>query len=240
MRVAYAHGIELCQPLIQQRPDVAAFVISLAMFYRDLSRTAKLPGELPQAVQWDERAVEALQAFTRQHPDNRHAARLLLEVLIQYAGHLDAAERRDEAIQRWSEAIELYPRAERSPTDGDATVDLLFLARLGLADILRQAGDYQRVLTQAEKMAAENTDRNSSFTAARLFAYVASAVGQDLSRAEADRNLLAARFLDAAINCLTRAADAGYFQSRAHRQQLREDPVFRILEDEERFRSLLP
>ncbi len=240
MQAAWQSGIALCRRVLDHHPDAIDFAIELGMFYRDLGSAAERRSDLTQAADWTRQAVELLEPLVQQQPQEGFAARLLLENLLQYAGYLQAQGQSAEAIPRWEQAIRVCPLAPRAPSDGKTTADLLFLARVGLADSLHKLGDTDQLLRQAESMARENSDTHSHFTAARLFALAGQlAAAADPAAGDTPPTPRAAACYDAALKNLQQAAAAGYFASPENRQALTEEPDFKPIQSHPQFQKLL-
>jgi serine/threonine protein kinase len=234
-------AVAILEKLAADHPQDLKIAAALAEVYLRMHIVLSDRGEDASAVEWTGRQIQMLRLLARRDPHNLSVGRRQLwEALAQRGEAWMRLGRLAEALADFKEAVELAQGSK------DEEVFRLFhaltRARLGDPSELALLGD--RVRESVRAHAGKDSEGAAYFwmlyyDAACIHAALAQLALQDRGRSPAERQRLADRDLERALEILDRAGATGEFKDSIHPGEVRREALLAPLRSHPRFQVLM-
>jgi serine/threonine-protein kinase len=227
-RADLRRALALWQKLVQADPEDIESAARLGGVYSSIDTLFGDAAELPDILDWYGRIIKVLERPTADRRSQTERKTALRNIYWKRAEALARVNRNTEALRDWDHVLALE-------TDGDRAwfrlSRALTLARLG-----------QRKAATAEVAELSGKVRIADdllYLTAQVYAVSSASAQKDDNLGPADRRKFADQYADRAIDALTRAGAAGFFQSRDNLERLKKDPAFERLRSRKDFKDWL-
>jgi serine/threonine-protein kinase len=224
----HRQALALWEKLSREHPHVSEYALPLGASYCNIGHILKDSGQSGEALQHYEKAVGTLGAVLQRQPRHPEARQFLVSTLQGRGVLLTQLGRHAEALRDWERALETDPGQRR---------EQLQLAR---AATFAHLGDHVRATTEANALTDPGAASGDTlYRAARIYALAAAAARRDAQLPEAERDPLAGRYGERAVELLAKARTAGHFQTPANRARLANDTDLDSLRSRDDFQQML-
>jgi serine/threonine-protein kinase len=224
----YQEAQKRCRRLLEVQPDSLEFGAVLGGSQAGQALALAEMGKLAEALEGYTQAVGRLEAILKKESSQAWAKQYLADTHLVRALCLARLGRQAEADQDLQASVKLVPSAEESKY------------RVVHAQVLARAGTHGPAAAEADAAARDKTlVGRALYWLASAYAVSAEAARKDTKLPEAERKKLADLRAGRAVAALERARTAGYFESAAQVERLRQDPDFAALRPCPDYRKLL-
>jgi tetratricopeptide (TPR) repeat protein len=239
---AVKRSLTILEKLAADHPQDMKIAADLAYLYLTMSQVVAYQGQSEAAVKWLGRYIQALRLVARRDPGNLLIARSRLAAAIAEKGErLTRLGRLTEALADFNEAVELAHKDGTKAEDLFRVFHALTNARLGNRSELAVLGHRVRDIVKAGTYQANNNPYRYliySYDAACVHAVLAQLALEDQRKLLAERQQLADRELERALELLDTARADGEFNGPIHLDEARRDSTLDPLRLNPRFQLL--
>jgi tetratricopeptide (TPR) repeat protein len=224
----YHRALDIQKPLAAASPEVLEYTLEMGVTYENLGLLAAKVGKPDAALQWDDKAIDALGSVLKKEPRQTEARRELGSVYSQRALIASQMGRQREVVANLDGALELAAAADKP---GLRTRRALALAYLR---------EHARAALEVSELAKDKAAaKETLYDLARVCSVASGEARQDSHLPPADREILAGKYAQSAIDLLRKARASGFFNDEIQLADMKKDKDFKPLLSNKSFNELI-
>lgn len=244
---AYERARAIARELAREHPGVPAYVRVQAESLRNLAQSRFARREPAKAGAYLEQALVLREQLAREQPNSPEALYDLCHTLHELTLNSDNMGQIERARDYCERARPISGRLVREHPDVPAHRDLDANIRVDYATLLVRSAEPVRAAAELDDMRREPANQLASRFNARLVLYnaactycqCAEAARSNAKLPAPEREKLAGRYLDSAMDLLKTVNSAGFFKTADGKEFLQRDTDLNALRQREDFKTLL-
>jgi tetratricopeptide (TPR) repeat protein len=223
----YEQARNLLEKFLHEHPSDRDATRALGQVYCNIGLLRSDEADLHGALEWFAKARAQLEPLQKENPKDPNIRRGLRSAYWGQATALYRLQRYADAIERFDQAL---PLADPEKQDAILSERAIAVARLG-----RHAEAVAMATNLAGK---ENTEGETRFNLARVFAAASAVAGSDRALPEAERSRLAEAYASRAVALLDQALAKGDWKEATELKKIASDIDLAALRSREDFKKV--